>query len=187
MGVLLCAPQWLSRARQRCRFSSSLHGWALSSASPRLLMCRLRFLAFQLTPTQLTPLLQASNRVPIQTQPTLLCAQIVLASREPSPVPLAMRFVLSITRRPAALEGRRGAPTKQLSQGTPTPSTPTMELGELTLGQEELTPMPLLTRELPSPTWLILRLQLSMAMLSNLTNGNKTVEKKKKKKKKKKK
>ena len=88
-------------------------------------------------------------------------------------MPLAMRFVLSITRRPAALEGRRGAPTKQLSQGTPTPSTPTMELGELTLGQEELTPMPLLTRELPSPTWLILRLQLSLAMLSNLTNGNK--------------
>merc|ERR550532_714393 len=174
---------------QPCRFSSSLHGWALPSASPMLLMCRLRLLAFQLTPTQPTPLLRASSRVPIQTQPTLLCAQIVLASREPSPVPLAMRFVLSITRRPAALEGRRGAPTKQPSQGTPTPSTSTMELGELnleqqeltleqeelTLGQEELTPMPLLTRELPSPTLLILRLQLSLAMLSSLTNGNKTV------------
>merc|ERR1712210_150823 len=145
--------------------------------SPRLLMCRLRLLAFQLTPTQLTPLLRASSRVPIQTQPTLLCAQIVLASREPSPVPLAMRFVPSITRRPAALEGRRGAPTKQPSQGTPTPSTSTMELveltleqQELTLEQEELTPMPLLTTELPSPTLLILSLQLSLAMLSNLTN-----------------
>ena len=51
----------------------------------------------------------------------------------------------------------------------------TLEQEELTLGQEELTPMPLLTRELPSPTLLILRLQLSLAMLSNLTNGNKTV------------
>ena len=49
----------------------------------------------------------------------------------------------------------------------------TLEQQELTLEQEELTPMPLLTRELPSPTWLILRLQLSLAMLSNLTNGNK--------------
>ena len=63
---------------------------------------------------------------------------------------------------------------EQLSQGTPTPNRSTKELVELTLRQE-LTPMPLLTRELPSPTWLILRLQLSLAMLSNLTNGNKTV------------
>merc|ERR1719350_1687629 len=176
----------MSRARERCRFSSSLHGWALPSASPRPLMCRLWVLAFQLIPTLPTPLLLASNRVPIQTQHTLLCVQIVLASREPSLAPLAMRFVPWITRRLAALEGRRGAlmvailililllamvkvmevilmargaPTKQLSQGTPTPNTSTM-------GQQELTPMPLLTMELPSPTLLILRLQLSLAMLS---------------------
>merc|ERR1712110_571963 len=171
MGVLLCAQQWLSRAHKRCRFSSSLHGWALPSASPRPLMCRLWLLAFQLTPTLPTPLLPASNRVPIQTQPTLLCVQIVLASREPSLAPLAMRFVPWITRRLAALEGRRGAPTKQLSQGTPILITPTMELVELTLEPVELTPMPLLTMELPSPTLLILSLQLSLAMLSNWTNG----------------
>merc|ERR1712110_586702 len=142
----------------------------LLSASPRPLMCRLWLLAFQLIPTPPTPLLPASNRVPIQTQPTLLCVQIVLASREPSLVPLAMRFVPWITRRLAALEGRRGAPTKQLSQGTPTPNMSTMELVELTLGQQELTPMPLPTMERPSPTLLILSLQLSLAMLSNLTN-----------------
>merc|ERR1711935_488619 len=65
----------------------------------------------------------------------------------------------------------RGAPKEQLSQGTPTPNRSTKELVELTLMQE-LTPMPLLTMELSSPTLLILRLQLSLAMLSNLTNRN---------------
>ena len=93
--------------------------------------------------------------------------------RELSLAPLAMRFAPSITRRLAALGGRREALTKQLSQGTPTPIT-TMELVQLTL-REELTPMPLLTMELPSPTLPILSLQLSLAMLSDLTNGNKYV------------
>merc|ERR1711874_861138 len=70
----------------------------------------------------------------------------------------------------------REAPTEQLSQGTPTPNTSTKELVELTLRQE-LTPMPLLTRELSSPTLLIPSLQLSLAMLSNLSNRNKAVYK----------
>merc|ERR1711913_269506 len=121
----------------------------------------------------------------------------------------ATRFVPSITRRLAAPVGRREAlkamamamvvmvmdmdmdmdqliareaPTEQLSQGTPTPNTSTKELVELTLRQE-LTPMPLLTRELSSPTLLIPSLQLSLAMLSNLSNRNKAVCKRKKKKK----
>merc|ERR1711874_540651 len=103
-----------------------------------------------------TPSLLASNRVPIQTLPTPLCARIAPAFREPSLAPLATRFVPSITRRLAAPVGRRealmamamamvvmvkeidmdmdmdqlmarGAPTKQLSQGTPTPNTSTKE------------------------------------------------------------
>merc|ERR1711913_268858 len=122
-----------------------------------------------------------------------LCARIAPAFREPSLAPLATRFVPSITRRLAAPVGRREAlmalgmvkamamvdmdmvkiiareaPTEQLSQGTPTPNTSTKELVELTLRQE-LTPMPLLTRELSSPTLLIPSLQLSLAMLSNLS------------------
>merc|ERR1712212_1467639 len=179
---------------------------ALPSAFPRQPMCLLRLLASQLIPTLPTPSLLASNRVPIQTLPTLLCARIAPAFREPSLVPLATRFVPSITRRLAAPVGRRealmalavavvamvvmvmdmdmdmdmdqlmarGAPTKQLSQGTPTPNTSTKELVELTLRQE-LTPMPLLTRELSSPTLLIPSLQLSLAMLSSLNNRNKAV------------
>merc|ERR1712198_555334 len=86
-----------------------------------------------------------------------------------------------------------GPPKDLPSQGMPTPKHSTKELEELTLRQE-LTPMPLLTRELSSPTLLILSLQLSLAMLSNLTNRNKALckckkkpfKKKKKKKKKKK-
>merc|ERR1711990_1027178 len=125
------------------------------------------------------------------------------AFREPSLAPLATRFVPWITRRLAAPVGRRealmalamamvvmvmdmdmdmdmdmvmarGAPTKQLSQGTPTPNTSTKELVELTLRQEP-TPMPLLTKELSSPTLLIPSLQLSLAMLSSLNNRNKAV------------
>merc|ERR1711874_571909 len=165
--------------------ASSPRGWALPSAFPRQPMCLLRLLASQLIPALPTPSLLASNRVPIQTLPTLLCA----------------RFAPSITRRLAAPVGRRealmamamamvvmvmdmdmdmdqlmarGAPTKQLSQGTPTPNTSTKELVELTLRQE-LTPMPLLTRELSSPTLLIPSLQLSLAMLSSLNNRNKAV------------
>jgi len=61
---------------------------------------------------------------------------------------------------------------EQPSQGTPTPNRSTKELVELTLRQE-LIPMPLLTMELPSPTLLIRRLQLSLATLSKLTNGKK--------------
>merc|ERR1712130_433578 len=57
---------------------------------------------------------------------------------------------------------------------TPIPTTSIMELVELTLSQQ-LTPMPLLTMELTSPTLLILSLQLFLAMLSNLTNRNKAV------------
>merc|ERR1711874_190479 len=176
-------------------FSSSPRGWALPSAYPRQPMCLLRLLASQLIPALPTPSLLASNRVPIQTLPTLLCARIAPAFREPSLAPLATRFVPSITRRLAAPVGRRealmamamamvvmvmdqlmarGAPTKQLSQGTPTPNTSTKELVELTLRQE-LTPMPLLTRELSSPTLLIPSLQLSLAMLSSLNNRNKAV------------
>ena len=83
--------------------------------------------------------------------------------RELSLAPLAMRFVPSITRRLAALGGRREALTKQLSQGTPTQNLSTMGLLELTLRQE-LTPVPLPT----SPTWLIHRLQLFLELLSNL-------------------
>merc|ERR1712212_817874 len=165
---------------------------ALPSAFPRQPMCLLRLLASQLIPTLPTPSLLASNRVPIQTLPTLLCARIAPAFREPSLAPLATRFVPSITRRLAAPVGRRealmamamamdmdqlmarGAPTKQLSQGTPTPNTSTKELVELTLRQE-LTPMPLLTRELSGPTLLIPSLQLSLAMLSSLNNRNKAV------------
>ena len=63
---------------------------------------------------------------------------------------------------------------EQPSQDTPTPNRSTKELEELTLRQE-LTPMPLLTMELPSPTLLIHRLQLSLATLSKLTNRNKAV------------
>merc|ERR1712106_660184 len=193
--------QWLSRARLRCRFSSSRRGWAPPSASPRQPMCLLRLLAFQHIPTLPTPSLLASNRVPIQTLPTLLCARIVLAFREPSLAPPVTRFVPWISRRPAAPAERRealmalamvmamvimimdmvmvmvmarGAPKEQLSQGTPTPNRSTKELVELTLMQE-LTPMPLLTMELSSPALPILRLQLSLAMLSNLTDRNKAV------------
>ena len=69
----------------------------------------------------------------------------------------------------------RGAPMKeQPSQGTPTPNRSTKELVELTLRQE-LTPMPLLTMELPSPTLLILKLQRSLGTLSKSTNRNKAV------------
>merc|ERR1711887_435631 len=130
-------------------------------------------------------------------QPTLLCALIVPAFREPSLAPLATRLVLWITRLLAALVGRRealmvalvmgnilmvvhiimarGAPMKeQLSQDTPTPNRSTKELVELTL-RLELTPMPLLTMELHSPTLLIHKLQLSLGTLSNLTNRNKAV------------
>ena len=124
--------------------------------------------------------------------------------REPSLAPLATRLVLWITRLLAALVGRRealmvalvmrlmtlvmvhilmvvhiimarGAPMKeQLSQDTPTPNRSTKELVELTL-RLELTPMPLLTMELHSPTLLIHKLQLSLGTLSNLTNRNKAV------------
>merc|ERR1711928_95477 len=118
---------------------------------------------------------------PTQTQPTLLCAQIVLAFREPSLAPLATRLAPWITRHLDAPAGRRealmarGAPMKeQLSQGTPTPNRSTKELVELTLRQE-LTPMPLLTMELPSPTLLILKLQLSLGTLSKSNNRNKAV------------
>merc|ERR1719339_891002 len=129
-------------------------------------MCLLRHLAFQLIPTLPTPSSPASSRAPTQTQPTLLCAQIVLAFREPFLAPLATRLVLWITRHLDAPAGRREAPMKeQLSQGTPTPNSSTKELVELTLRQE-LTPMPLLTMELPSPTLLIHRLQLSLGTLS---------------------
>ena len=125
--------------------------------------------------------------------------------REPSLAPLATRCVPSITRHLAAPAGRRealmalamvvmvvlammvmimvmvimvtarGLPKDLPSQGTPTPKHSTKELVELTLRQE-LTPMPLLTRELSSPTLLILSLQLSLAMLSNLTNRNKALQ-----------
>merc|ERR1712130_937289 len=119
--------------------------------------------------------LWCSSRAPIQTQPTLLFAQTAPASREHSLAPLATKFVRSIIRRPAALEERREAlmalePTLE----TPIPTTSIMELVELTLSQQ-LTPMPLLTMELTSPTLLILSLQLFLAMLSNLTNRNKAV------------
>merc|ERR1712130_843817 len=122
----------------------------------------------------------ASNRAPIQTQPTLLYGQTAPASREPSLAPLVTKFVRSITRRPAALEERREA--LMALDRTPTPDKPTptiiMEMLELTLGQ--LTPM------FPSSTLLILSLQLILAMLSSLTNRNKAVCMLKKKKKKKK-
>jgi len=165
-------------------------------------MCLLRHLAFQLIPTLPTPSSPASSRAPTQTQLTLLCAQIVLAFREPSLAPLATRLVLWITRHLDAPAGRRealmtlevvipmvmvltlvmaviimarGAPMKeQLSQGTPTPNRSTKELVELTLRQE-LTPMPLLTMELPSPTLLILKLRLSLGTLSKSTNQKKAV------------
>merc|ERR1712233_177852 len=102
-------------------------------------------------------------------------AQTAPASREHSLAPLATKFVRSIIRRPAALEERREAlmalePTLE----TPIPTTSIMELVELTLSQQ-LTPMPLLTMELTSPTLLILSLQLFLAMLSNLTDRNKAV------------
>merc|ERR1712130_881622 len=64
---------------------------------------------FQLIPIPPTPSLPASNRAPIQTQPTLLFAQTAPASREHSLAPLATKFVRSIIRRPAALEERREA------------------------------------------------------------------------------
>merc|ERR1712233_242920 len=161
--------QWESRARLRCRFSFSLHGWALPSASPRPLMSPLRLPTFQLIPIPPTPSLPASNRAPIQTQPTLLYGQTAPASREPSLAPLVTKFVRSITRRPAALEERREA--LMALDRTPTPDKPTptiiMEMLELTLGQ--LPPM------FPSSTLLILSLQLILAMLSSLTNRNKAV------------
>ena len=124
--------------------------------------------------------------------------------REPFLAPLATRLVLWITRHLDAPAGRRealmtlevvipmvmvlalvrimtviimarGAPMEeQLSQGTPTPNRSTKELVELTLRQE-LTPMPLLTMELPSPTLLILKLQRSLGTLSKSTNRNKAV------------
>merc|ERR550517_645096 len=117
-------------------------------------MCLLRHLAFQLIPTLPTPSSPASSRAPTQTQPTLLCAQIVLAFREPFLAPLATRLVLWITRHLDAPAGRRealmtlevvipmvmvlalvrvmtviimarGAPMKeQLSQGTPPRTVP---------------------------------------------------------------
>merc|ERR1711928_290412 len=110
---------------------------------------------------------------PTQTQPTLLCAQIVLAFREPSLAPLATRLAPWITRHLDAPAGRRealmarGAPMKeQLSQGTPIPNRSTKELVELTLRQELiLMPLPLL----------ILKLQRSLGMLSKSTNRNKAV------------
>jgi len=69
----------------------------------------------------------------------------------------------------------RGVPMKeQLSQDRPTPNRSTKELVELTLRQE-LTPMPLLTMELPSPTLLILKLRLSLGTLSKSTNQKKAV------------
>ena len=132
------------------------------------------------------------------------CILFSCTFREPSLAPLATRLVLWITRLLAALVGRRealmvalvmrlmalvmvnilmvvhiimarGAPMKeQLSQDTPTPNRSTKELVELTL-RLELTPMPLLTMELPSPTLLIHKLQLSLGTLSNLTNRNKAV------------
>jgi len=159
-------------------------------------MCLLRHLAFQLIPTLPTPSSPASSRAPTQTQLTLLCAQIVLAFREPSLAPLATRLAPWITRHLDAPAGRRealmalemvipmvmavrimarGAPMKeQPSQGTPTPNRSTKELVELTLRQE-LTPMPLLTMELPSPTLLILKLRLSLGTLSKSTNQKKAV------------
>jgi len=167
-------------------------------------MCLLRHLAFQLIPTLPTPSSPASSRAPTQTQLTLLCAQIVLAFREPSLAPLATRLAPWITRHLDAPAGRRealmalevvipmimvlalvrvmaviiiarGAPMKeQLSQGKPIPNRSTKELVELTLRQE-LTPMPLLTMELPSPTLLILKLRLSLGTLSKSTNQKKAV------------
>merc|ERR1712233_283894 len=136
-----------------------LSAW-LPSASLRPLMSPPRLPTFQLIPIPPTPSLPASNRAPIQTQPTLLFAQTAPASREHSLAPLATKFVRSIIRRPAALEERREAlmalePTLE----TPIPTTSIMELVELTLSQQ-LTPMPLLTMELTSPTLLILSLQL---------------------------
>merc|ERR1712226_610528 len=165
--------QWESRARLRCRFSFSPRGWALPSASLRPLMSPPRLPTFQLIPIPPTPSLPASNRAPIQTQPTLLHAQTAPASREPSLAPLATTFVRSITRRPAALEERREAlMALEPTPDKPTPTTSIMDMVELTLRQQ-LTPMPLLTMELTSPTLLILSLQLFLAMLSNLTNRNK--------------
>ena len=90
-------------------------------------------------------------------------------------VVIPMVMVLALVRIMTVIIMARGAPMKeQLSQGTPTPNRSTKELVELTLRQE-LTPMPLLTMELPSPTLLILKLQRSLGTLSKSTNRNKAV------------
>merc|ERR1711890_59410 len=129
-------------------FSFSPRGWALPSASPRpLIMFPLRLPTFQLIPIPLTPSSPASNRAPIQTQPTLLYGQTAPDSREPSLAPLGTKFVRLITRRPAALGERRGALMAlevMVMVMVMVTAQSTIEMVELTLGQQ-LTPISLLT------------------------------------------
>merc|ERR1712180_210150 len=118
-----------------------------------------------------TPSPLVSNRELIPTQLTQLFAQIVRASREPSPVLLGMKSALWTTIPPAALAGESEVPTVLVLTLVlmPTPNcTPTPWL-ELTLRQE-LTPTRSPTTPLSSPTRLILSQQPFQAMPSKLCN-----------------